>query len=366
MSEVCIAGFGEVMLRLSPQGNLRLQQVLPGDLTATFGGGEANVCVSVAQFGVKSRYLTALPKNPIAEALVTEMRGLGVDTSKILRMDKGRLGIYFAEAGANQRGSTVVYDRAQSSISLAKPQDYDWDSMLDGVTWLHITGITPALSEAAFRSTVTIAERASEKGIKISCDLNFRKKLWKWSEGTSPKELAAKCMSEIVRFVDVIVANEEDAYDVFGIAASGTSVESGSLNVDAYTEVAQKLSARFPKAMKIAITLRESHSANHNNWGAMLYDVPAAKSYLAPLDADGQYKPYEIHNIVDRIGGGDSFSAGLVYALSSTSYAEPSKALAFAVAASCLKHSIYGDYNFCSVDEVESLMGGNASGRVKR
>lgn len=366
MGEVCIAGFGEIMLRLSPPGHLRLLQTLPGKLEASFGGGEANVCVSVSLFGAKSRYLTALPRNPIADALVAEMRGLGVDTTRILRTDKGRLGIYFTEAGANQRGSSVVYDRAFSSISLAAPKDYDFDGMLDGVTWLHITGITPSLSEGAYLSTLAVAEKASEMGIKISCDLNFRKKLWRWSPGTSPKDLANQCMSEIVPLVDVIIGNEEDASDVFGIAASGTSVEAGKLDIEAYADVARKLSARFPKASRIAITLRESYSADHNNWGAMLYEAASKTSYLAPLDEAGQYKPYEIRNIVDRIGGGDSFSAGLVYALNSGEYSAPASALAFAVAASCLKHSIYGDYNFCTVDEVESLMKGNASGRVKR
>lgn len=366
MSKVCVAGFGEIMLRLSPKGSLRLAQVLPGELNATFGGGEANVCVSVALLGMSSRFLTALPKNPLADALVTELRGLGVDTSKLLHLDEGRLGIYFAEAGANQRGSSVVYDRAGSSISMADAGDYDFDSMLDGVTWLHLTGITPAISEKAYRATLAAAEKAVAKGIKLSCDLNFRKKLWKWSAGVSPNALAQKCMKEIVSFVDVIIGNEEDASDVFGISASGTSVESGKLNIAAYTGVAQKLAELFPKAKQIAITLRESISANHNNWGAMLYDVAAAKSYLAPVEADGQYRPYEICDIVDRIGGGDSFSGGLLYALNSDKFAEPQKALSFAVAASALKHSIYGDYNYCSVEEVVSLMKGNASGRVKR
>lgn len=363
---ICIAGFGEVMLRLSPSGSLRFAQAMPGTLQAVFGGGEANVCASIAQFGLSTRYLTALPSNAIVDAMLCEMRGLGVDTTKILKTTKGRLGIYFAETGANQRGSSVVYDRAFSSISLAEPEEYDFEAMLAGVTWLHITGITPSLSEAAFKSTLAITKLAAEKGIKISCDLNFRKKLWKWREGTAPKALAAECMGQIVPYVDVIVGNEEDAADVFGISASGTSVESGQLNIAAYTEVAQALAARFPKASKIAITLRESYSADHNNWGAMLYDVAAAKSYLAPLAADGGYCSYRIENILDRIGGGDSFSAGLIYALNTPEYSEPQKALAFAVAASCLKHSIYGDYNRVSVSEVASLMNGNASGRVMR
>ncbi len=366
MNKVCIAGFGEIMLRLSPRGNLRLVQVLPGELNATFGGGEANVCASVALLGLPSRFLTAIPKNPLADALVAELRGLGVDTSKMLHLDEGRLGIYFTEAGASQRGAAVVYDRAGSSISMADAGDYDFDAMLDGVTWLHLTGITPAISEKAYRATLAVAEKASVKGIKISCDLNFRKKLWNWSKRVPQKELVRNCMKEIVAFVDLIVGNEEDAFDVFGISAGKTSVEAGKLEVAAYTEVAEKLSQMFPKATKIAITLRESLSASHNNWGAMLYDARVAKSYFAPVEAGGQYRPYEIYDIVDRIGGGDSFSAGLIYALNSDAYAEPQTALSFAVASSCLKHSVYGDYNYCTVDEVVSLMKGNASGRVKR
>lgn len=366
MSHVSIAGFGEIMLRLCPKGHLRLSQALPGELSATFGGGEANVCVSIAQYGLPSRFLTAVPCNPIGDALVTELRGLGVDTTKMLRTPSGRLGIYYVETGANQRGGSVVYDREYSAIALADPADYDFDAMLDGVTWLHLTGITPAISEKAYLATRAIAKYASSLGISISCDLNFRNKLWKWMPGVPQKELATRCMTEIVAFVDVIVGNEEDAADVFGISASGTSVEAGQLNVAAYVEVAKTLSARFPKARQIAITLRESLSASHNNWGAMLYDVALAQAHFAPLDEKGDYAPYEIRDIVDRVGGGDSFSGGLIAALNSDAYTDPASALAFAVAASCLKHTIYGDYNRCSFEEVVTLMKGNASGRVKR
>jgi len=366
MREVRVAGFGEIMLRLSPKGHLRLSQALPGELRATFGGGEANVCVSIARFGLSSRFLSAVPCNPIGDALVTELRGLGVDTTKLLRTPSGRLGIYYAETGANQRGGSVVYDRAYSAIALADPADYDFDAMLDGVTWLHLTGITPAISEKAYFATLAIAKHASSLGISISCDLNFRNKLWNWMPGVSQQELASRCMAEIVSFVDVIVGNEEDAAKVFAISASGTSVEAGKLNVEAYEEVAKALSERFPKAQHIAFTLRESLSASHNNWGAMLYDVASSKAHFAPLDNEDRYAPYEIRDIVDRIGGGDSFSAGLITAFNSAAYADPASALAFAVAASCLKHSICGDYNHCAIEEVVSLMKGNAAGRVKR
>ncbi len=366
MDSVCVAGFGEIMLRLSPKGFLRLSQALPGELNATFGGGEANVCVSVAQFGLPARLLTVLPCNPIADALVTELRGLGVDTTRAVRTPDGRLGIYYAETGANQRGGTVVYDRAHSAIAVADPSAYNFDAMLDGVTWLHLSGITPAISQSAFEATRMIAECASARGVTLSCDLNFRKKLWRWSPGTAPADLAARCMGEIVAHVDVIIGNEEDAADVFGISAAGTSVEAGRLDVGAYTDVARQLVARFPKARSVAITLRESRSASQNNWGAMLYDVASGVSHLAPLNAEGAYQPHEIHAIVDRIGGGDSFCGGLIYALNSEAWRAPKDALAFAVAASCLKHSFYGDYNRCSVEDVVSLMKGNASGRVKR
>lgn len=361
-----IAGFGEIMLRLSPEGHLRFNQALPGTLRASFGGGEANVCVSVARFGMASRYLTALPRNPIADAMVAELRGIGVDTSRILRTDSGRVGIYFAETGANQRGSAVVYDRAHSAIASTPASSYDFDAMLDGVTWLHLSGITPALSREACEATLVLAQAASAKGITVSLDLNFRKKLWKWEPGTPPRELAGRRMAELAALADILIGNEEDAKDVFGIEAAGSSIEDGALSQDGYRDVAKALSARFPKAKHVAITLRESHSATWNGWGAMLYDATAGKAFFAPLAADGSYRPYEIRSIVDRIGGGDAFCGGLIYALNTVEWAAPAKALSFAVAASCLKHSINGDYNDVTAGEVEALARGNASGRVSR
>ncbi len=361
-----IAGFGEVMLRLSPEGKYRFNQALPGMLHAVFGGGEANVCVSLARFGMSSRYLTALPENPIADSLVGEMRGIGVDVSRILRTKKGRLGIYFAETGSNQRGSAVVYDRAGSSIAVTPAAEYPVEAMLEGVTWLHLSGITPAVSKEACEANLKLAEYAAANGICISLDLNFRKKLWKWEPGTEPRDLARKHMTKLAALADVLIGNEEDAHDVFGISAADSSIESGKINSKGYIDVAEKLSAAFPKARRIAITLRESHSADFNGWGAMLYDVPNRKAHFAPLAADGTYRPYEIRNIVDRIGGGDSFSAGLIYALNTEKWSEAGKAISYAVAASCLKHTIYGDYNDVTVSEVEALAGGNASGRVSR
>ena len=366
MSKKTVAGFGEVMLRLSPSGKLRFAQSFPGTLEATYGGGEANVCASLAMLGMKSRYLTALPDNPVAQAFSRQMRGIGVDTEHIKYTPTGRMGVYYAEHGAAQRGSNVIYDREGSVISLAGPEDYDFEYMLSDCSHLHISGITPALSEKAYLATLELVKKASEKGITISCDLNFRKKLWRWDKNCKPAELASKCMSAIVPYADIIIGNEEDAGDVFGIHADGSSIEEGRLDTAGYTEVAAKLSERFKKAEFVAITLRESFSADHNNWGGMLYCCKEQKAFFAPLNAEGNYAPYEIRNIVDRFGGGDSFCAGLIFALNSEEYSAPDKAIRFAAAASCLKHSIKGDYNYSTLDEVVSLMNGSASGRVKR
>ena len=366
MSSFCVAGFGEVMLRLCPAGKKRFAQGLPGQLEATYGGGEANVCASVAMLGGSSRYLTALPDNPVARAFAAQLRGIGCDAEHILYAKTGRMGVYYAEHGSNMRGSNVVYDRDGSTVSLLPPSAYDFDAMLDGVTNLHLTGITPSLTRNAFETTLAIARKAAEKGISVSIDLNYRKKLWNWEPGTAKNQLAGRCMAEIVPFADVIIGNEEDASDVFGISASDTSIESGKLNIAGYREVAAKLSAKFPRAKFVAITLRESISADHNNWGGMLYDCAAKQAHFAPLDAAGNYHPYEIRNIVDRFGGGDSFCAGLIFALNTPELAEPATALRYAVAASALKHTFFGDYNQATRAEVENLMKGSASGRVQR
>ncbi|HPD16815.1 MAG TPA: sugar kinase [Planctomycetota bacterium] len=358
--------FGEIMMRVAPEGRLRLRQAMPGKVDITFAGGEANVCASLALFGAGVRYVTALPKHAIAESLVAVLRGLGVDTGSILWRDAGRLGIYFLETGANQRSSVVLYDRDGSAIALAAPDEYDFPAALDGVTWVHITGITPALSENAYLATLRLVQLAKERGASVSCDLNFRKKLWRWRAGATPNQLANECMSTILPCVDLVVANEEDAADVLGIHAKGTSVEQGRINARAYEAVARTIVDEFPNVSRVAITLRESLSADHNNWGGMLFDVEANRAFFAPLDAGGGYQPYEIRDIVDRVGGGDSFAAGLLYALNSKEYAQPAMAIRFAVAASCLKHSIQGDFNLVTRDEVAALLAGAASGRVRR
>ena len=360
-----IVTFGEVMGRFAPEGVLRFRQAAPGPLNLTFGGAEANVAASLAQLGAPARFVTALPQHAIADSCVGVLTGLGVDTSCILRTKQGRLGLYFFENGANQRPSTVIYDRAHSSVSLTKAADYAWDKIFDRASWLHTTGITPALSQISAEAVLSAVQAAKKAGVTVSCDLNFRKKLWDWEPGTDSKALAGKTMRAILPFVDVLIANEEDAADVLDIHAAETDVDSGKLAIDQYPAVAREIAKQFPNISKIAITLRESQSASHNNWGAMLYDVAADQAVFSPL-RDGQYEAYQIKNIVDRVGGGDSFGAGLIFALNTPELSPPEKAIAFAVAASCLCHSVVGDINYTSRAEVESLMKGSGSGRVVR
>ena len=357
-------GFGEVMMRVAPEHKLRLRQVLPGRVEITWGGGEANVCASLAMFGNQVRYVSALPDNTLAESLKTCLRGLGVDTSQILTR-AGRLGVYYVECGANQRGSTVLYDRAYSSVSLAEASEYDFASILEGVHWLHISGITPAVSRQAYEANLELVKQAKEAGVEISCDLNFRKKLWKWHSDIQGQELARQCMAEVLPFVDLVIGNEEDAADVLDIHPVDTDVTAGHLNVAAYEDVAQQIVAKYSNVKRVAITLRESISADHNNWGAMLYDAEGT-AVFSPLNPDGEYESFQVGHIVDRVGGGDSFASGLLHALNDSRYDSLQAVLDFAVAASCLKHSIKGDFNYVSVAEVEALAGGNASGRVQR
>lgn len=360
-----IVTFGEIMARLEPEGFLRFRQAMPGRLQISFAGAEANVAVSLQLMGRQTRYVTALPPNPLGDACLDSVRRFGIDTSFIIRRGS-RLGLYFLETGANQRPSNVIYDRTGSSAAEAGPEDYRWDDIFEGASWFHISGITPALSRRAAEASLAAVQKAKAAGVTISCDLNFRKKLWNWDSSLPPRELAEKTMREILPFVDTIIGNEEDASDVLGIRAGDTDVEKGRLAVDRYPGVAEKILKEFPKASRVAITLRESLSAGHNNWGAMLYDAKEGRGFFAPLDGDA-YSPYQIRNIVDRVGGGDAFSAGLIYALTDDELgSNPADAVAYAAAASCLAHSIHGDFNYSSKEEVLSLMKGNASGRVKR
>ena len=333
------------MLRLAPPGFERFLQ--SPQFVATFGGGEANVAVAVAGFGLPARYVTVLPPaSPIVDAFIAEMRRFNVDPTHILRQ-KGRFGIYFVEPGANQRPSKVVYDRDHSAIALAKPGDIDWDKTFDGATWFHITGITPALSQSAADLAIESVKKATEKGLTVSCDLNYRKNLWKY--GKSSQEV----MSELFRYVDVGIANEEDCQKALGIQVD-VDVHSGKLERDQYRKLAETVLESYPRLKSMAITLRESKSASHNGWSACLHD---RKEFLLS-------RHYEITHIVDRVGGGDCFAGGLVYGLNALKSHQ--EALEFAVAASCLKHSIPGDFNRFTADEVHALIKGGGSGRVQR
>ncbi len=339
-----IVTFGEIMLRLAPEGYYRFSQAT--SYGATYGGGEANVAVSLSNFGMEAAFVTKLPAHDIGQAGVNALRQFGVETKFIAR-GGDRVGIYFLEKGASQRPSKVIYDRAGSSISQATVEDFDWDAIFDGVDWFHFTGITPALGDNVAEICKVACEKAKAKGITVSCDLNYRKKLW-------TREKAGQVMGELMPFVDVCIANEEDASDVFGIKAADTDITGGKLNHEGYKSVAKQLSDRFG-CKKVAITLRSSISANDNDWKAMLYDKATDDYYFS--------RSYRIH-IVDRVGGGDSFGAGLIYA--TLSEMDPQSTIEFAVAASCLKHTIEGDMNQVSVSEVNQLAGGDGSGRVVR
>jgi 2-dehydro-3-deoxygluconokinase len=336
--------FGEIMLRLKTPEHLRFFQ--SPVFEATFGGGEANVAVSLCNFGIDADFLTVLPENAIADACIGELRRFGVGTEKIIH-GPGRMGIYFLETGANQRPSKVVYDREGSSIAQTVVGDIDWETAFIGVDWLHVTGITPALSQGAADLTLQGLRLAKEKGITVSLDLNYRKNLWKYGK------TAQEVMPEIVRFVDILIANEEDCQKALGIETA-VDVESGELDTEKYRLLTESVLEKYPNVSRIAITLRESESADSNGWSACMNN---GSEFLLS-------RRYEIRDIVDRVGGGDSFSAGLIYGL--RSFETDAEALEFAVAASCLKHSISGDFNRVSVTEIRALMGGDGSGRVQR
>lgn len=357
--------FGEIMSRIDMPLKKRFRQAFPGSVDYSFAGAEANVAAFLALSGRSVSYVTALPVHEIAEACVGHLRNVGIDTGMIVRTPEGRLGCFYVEEGANQRPSKVIYDRSYSSISLTPPEAYDWERVFGGAKWFHFTGITAALSANAAEVMLVAAREAKKHGLTVSCDLNFRKNLWRWEPGTAPAALAKRIMTRALPYVDVLIGNEEDAADVLGIRAGSTDVTSGVLQIQSYPDVARQIAVQFPNIGKIAFTLRESISASHNRWGAMLYDVASAKAVFGP-ETGGSYKPYEITDIVDRVGGGDSFSAALIFALSSPDLADDSTAVRFAAAASCLNHSIRGDFNYSTKDEILSLMKGDASGRVKR
>jgi 2-dehydro-3-deoxygluconokinase len=355
-----IVTFGEIMLRLKSPGFERLFQ--SPLLEATFGGAEANVAVSLAQFGQSVSFVTALPSNPVGEAAIGRVREFGVDTRFIARVGE-RIGVYFLETGSNQRASKVTYDRAGSSIATSRPGDFDWSAILDGASWFHISGVTPAISASAAALSLEAVKSAREKGITVSCDYNYRKNLWRYGKK------APEVMREIVANVNIGIANEEDCQKALGIEVAGGGRreagggareegggrrEAGRLDVEGYSRLAERVLGEFPNLEKQVITLRESHSADRNGWSAVLHN---RQQFFTS-------RKYEITDIVDRVGAGDSFAAGLIYGL--TTYRDDQRALEFATAASCLKHSVLGDFNRVDVGEVEALVKGEGSGRVQR
>ena len=344
-----IVTFGEVMLRLKAPGFERLLQ--SPSLEATFGGGEANVAVSLAQFGLEVVYVTALPRNPISEACVAFLKGKGVDTSNIVYSGE-RMGIYYYEAGANQKPSRVIYDRSHSAIMDVPPSAFNWEKILDGAAWFHITGITPALSNSAAEITQIAMKTAQAKDVTVSCDYNYRKNLWKYGKS------APEVMTGLVRYADIGIANEEDCQRALGITIESggweNEIESGRIDTEKYRLLCAKVLSAFPNLKYQAVTLRESYSADRNGWAACLHN--GREFHMSTR--------YEVTDIVDRVGTGDAFAAGLIYGL--TSGMTDQEALEYAVAASCLKHSIPGDINFCSVEEVRQLMTGGSSGRIQR
>lgn len=336
--------FGEIMLRLkSPERERLFQSPV---LEAIFGGGEANVAVSLANYGLDARFVSVIPSNQIGDACIRELQKHRVDISEVVRQGD-RLGIYFLETGANQRPSKVTYDRSYSAISEAKPGDINWNKVFEGQTWFHISGITPAISASAAELSIESVKKAQENGLTVSCDLNFRKKLWKYGKS------APEIMKELIKHVNVAIGNEEDYQNCLGIE-SDVNVESGELDTDAYKAMTDKVLAAYGNLELAAVTMRESHSADYNSWSAALNN---RKNFFIS-------KKYEIHNIIDRVGAGDSFSAGLVYGLDNLD--DHQAALEFALAASCLKHTISGDFNLVTKDEVMSLVKGSGSGRVQR
>jgi 2-dehydro-3-deoxygluconokinase len=354
--------FGEVMMRLAAPPFRRLSQATSFEVAYT--GAEANAAVSLQRLGGVSTWLVSrVPDTELGQACVDQFRRFGVNTDAVLR-GGSRLGTFYLETGADQRPSTVIYDRAGSAVTELRPGDIPWTDILKGKRWLHLSGSAPALSESLAAVTLEACRAARAAGVTVSIDLNFRRKLWQWDPTRAPRELARAVMPGILSFADVLTGNEEDAFDVFGIRAGDSDVAAGRLSPDGYRRAAAEIAARLPQLKRVAFTLRESLSASRNRWGGMLFDTAEGACAFAPLDGDGNYQPYDITHIVDRVGGGDSFSAGLIHAeLHGLPLRE---AAAFAVAASCLKHSIPGDFNLATAREVRALMAGDASGRVQR
>lgn len=347
-----VVTFGEIMARIAPPGFQRFQQAMPGSVNVTFAGAEASIAASIAFMGGDAAFVTALPDHAIADACVANLRAMGVDTRHIVRTSDGRLGLYFYEAGANQRPAQVIYDRDGAAVAITDAAAYDWNAIFEGAEWFVISGITPAISRNAAAVTARAMQEASARGVKVACDMNFRSKLWRWEPGLSARELATRTMRELMPMVDMFVGGVEDAAQMLGIE----SPADGSL-----TDVARQITHAFPRVSRVAMTVRQGLSASHNTFRGLLYDAKMDASFEAPNGGT-----YDIGNIVDRLGAGDAFTAGLIFALMDEKLFEPSAAIAFATAAGCLAHSIEGDFNFSTRAEIEALMAGDASGRVRR
>lgn len=343
--------FGEIMGRLAAPGFKRFQQCMPGSIGVTFAGAEASIATSIAYLGGNAAFVTALPSHAIADACVANLRSLGLDTSHILRTSDGRLGLYFLETGANQRPGNVIYDREGSSVAITPPEAYDWSAIFEGAEWFVVSGITPALSRNAANVTAIALCEATQRNVKVAIDMNYRSKLWRWEPTLNPRELATRTMRELLPLADLFVGGREDAEALLDVRAQASA-----------EELAKQIVTQFPRIRRVAMTLRESISATHNNFGGMFYDATLDKAFYAP-DKD---RLFPIPNIVDRVGTGDAFTAGLIFAITTPELASPGLAIQFAVAAGCLSHSIEGDFNFSTRSEIVALMQGNTSGRVNR
>lgn len=351
-----VVALGEIMARLAAPGFQRFQQAVPGSLEATFAGAEANVAMSIAHLGGDAAFVSALPDHALAEACVAELRGLGVETRHILRRQEGRLGLFFLETGACQRPGQVIYDREGSTFAITPPAAYDWEAVFEGAEWLLFSGITPAISRNAADVARAAVQEASRRGVKVACDMNYRSKLWRWEPPLEPRELATRVMRELISEVDLFIGGKEDAQQMLGI--EGTVGDNPQ-------ELAREIVARYPRIRHVAMTLRQAVSAECHHWAGFLYDAAADSCHHAPVQ-EGVLRPYVITDIVDRLGGGDAFTAGLLFSFTTPELSAPDTAVSFATAASCLAHSIPGDYNYTTRAEVEGLMAGSGGGRVKR
>ncbi len=353
-----IVALGEIMCRLATPGFKRFRQSMPGELEVTFAGAEASAAVSIALLGGNATFVTALPDNSLAEACLAQLRSFGVDTQHVLQTSRGRMGLFFLETGSNQRPANVIYDRENSSVAITPPAEYDWSAIFEGTEWLLVSGITPAISRNGAELTETAMRQAQERGVKIACDMNYRSKLWRWQDSLSPRELATQTMQKLLPYITLFLGGTEDAAEILSITPDENAA-------DPLLDLSRQIVTRYPRMTHVAMTLRKSYSASHHSLGGMLYVREKDQSCYAPV-RNGQLEPYQITNIVDRLGGGDAFTAGLLFAMCDSELNEPQKTIDFAVAASCLSHSIEGDYNLSTREEVETLMRGEQSARVNR